>query len=361
MKKYLLFILSNLLFSINLFSQQSIQEKIDFVVDSLMTISKLPGAIISVECDDFKYEKGFGLADVKNNIPMTPDKTFRIGSVTKTFTVSMLLQLVDEGLINLEDSIEKYLEGIPYGNKITVRMLADMTSGLFNYSETKEFEDSLTNSPRKVWNNEELLEIAFRNPVYFEPGTDFHYSNTNTIIIGMLIEKLTGKTFAGNIKERIIIPLGLKNTFVPDSYYIPGDFAHGYNNIEDSLIIPYVDVTDMYDPSWAGAAGNIISNVNDLKLYIRALGNGKLYSQNMKEERMSWVPFIPSDAGVKYGLGMFEIEGSYIGHNGGIPGFVNVTAFSPKYNCSVIVMYNAKFKLAADPFAKRIMQILKGE
>ncbi|HEX2787505.1 MAG TPA: serine hydrolase domain-containing protein [Ignavibacteria bacterium] len=350
----ILFLNTSFLFS------QTLPEKLDAVTDSLMTATKIPGMIVSLVCGDFKWEKAKGFADVYGNVPMTLDKTFRIGSVTKTFTITTLLQLVDEGLLKLDDPVNKYFDNIPNGDRITVRMLAEMTSGLYNYSDTKDFEDSLTNNPHKRWKNEELLEMAFRYPVYFEPNTDFHYSNTNTILIGMIIEKLTGKTIGQNITERIINKLGLKNTYVPENYVIPGDYAHGYNNIEDSITIPYVDVTEMYDPSWAGAAGDIISNVNDLKIYIRAMAKNQLYSPQMQAERMKWTPFIPASTGLKYGLGMFEIEGSYIGHNGGIPGFANVTAYSPVQDCSIIVMYNAKSKLAADPLAKRILQIMNG-
>jgi D-alanyl-D-alanine carboxypeptidase len=363
MKKLILFYLFCFSFlslnSSSLYSQ-TLTEKLDAVTDSVLAATKIPGMIVSLVCGDFQYERAKGFANVDDNVKMTLDKTFRIGSVTKTFTITALLQLVDEGKLSLDDPINKYFDGIPNGDRITVRMLADMTSGLFNYSETTAFEDSLINTPHKLWKDEELVEIAFRNPVYFEPGTDFHYSNTNTIIIAMLIEKLTGKSYAQNIDDRIINPLGLKNTFVPENYVIPGDFSHGYNNNEDSITIPYVDVTEMYDPSWAGAAGNIISNLNDLKIYVRALGKGQLYSAKMQEERMKWTPFIPGDE-LKYGLGMFQIEGSYLGHNGGIPGFANVTAYSPTQDCSIIVMYNAKSKIAADPLAKRIIQIMNGQ
>lgn len=357
-KSYFIYLFSFFFFSYSNSFSQTLPEKLDAVTDSLMTATKIPGMIVSLVCGDFQWEKAKGFADVNGNVPMTLNKTFRIGSVTKTFTITALLQLVDEGLVNLDDPVNKYFEGIPNGDRVTVRMLADMTSGIFNYSETQEFEDSLINTPHKIWKSEELLEMAFRNPVYFEPGTEFHYSNTNTIIIGMLIEKLTGKSLSQNMYDRIVNPLGLKNTYVPENYVIPGDYAHGYNNNGDSLTIPYVDVTEMYDPSWAGAAGDIISNVNDLKIYIRAMAKNQLYSPKMQAERMKWIPFISESAGLKYGLGMFEIEGSYIGHNGGIPGFANVTAYSPSQDCSIIVMYNAKFNLTADPLAKRIIQIM---
>jgi D-alanyl-D-alanine carboxypeptidase len=320
-----------------IFSQQSVSDRLDEVTDSVLANSSLPGMIVSLTCGDFQWEKAKGFADVNGKVPMTLDKTFRAGSITKTFTVSVLLQLVDEGKLSLDDVISKYFSGIPNGDKITVRMLAGMTSGLPNYSISKEFGDSLNNNPHKKWQSDELLEMAFRNPVNFQPGTNYDYSNTNIIILGKLIEKLTRKTLADNTYERIIMPLGLKNTYIPESYQIPGDYSNGYAKNSDSVLI---DVTETFDPSWGGAAGNIVSNLHDLKIYIRALAKGQLNSPRMQAERTTWNLFDMDNPIEKYGLGMFLFDDSYIGHDGGIPGFGNLAVYSPEKDCMVIVVFN---------------------
>lgn len=318
-------------------SSQTIAEKLDAVTDSVLTNSILPGMIVSVVCGDFKYEKAKGYADIANKTPMTLDKTFRAGSMTKTFTVTVLMQLIDEGKLSLDEPISKYFSGIPNGDKITIRMLAGMTSGLPNYSVSKDFVDTLNNNPHKKWTSDDALEMAFKNPVNFEPGTNYDYCNTNTVIIGKLIEKLTGKSLRENTYERIINPLGLKNTYIPESYQIPGDYSHGYDKKDNTVL---VDVTETYDPSWGGAAGNIVSNVHDLNIYIRALVKGQLHSQQMLAERMKWNSFDMDNPMEKYGLGMFIANDKYIGHDGGIPGFSNITVYSPERDCSIIVVYN---------------------
>jgi D-alanyl-D-alanine carboxypeptidase len=350
----ILFLSTSFLFS------QTISEELDTVTDSVLANSTLPGMIVSFVCDDFQYEKAKGFADVNGNVPMTFDKTFRAGSITKTFTITVLLQLVDEGKLSLDDAISKYFSGIPNGDKITVRMLAGMTSGLYNYSTTKEFGDSLNINPHKKWRSDELLELAFRNTVNFEPGTGYDYSNTNTIILGMLIEKLTGKSLTANTYERIINPLELKNTYIPESYEIPGDYAHGYAKNDNSMLI---DVTETYDPSWGGAAGNIVTNVPDLKIYIRALGKGLLYSPQMQIERTKWNLLDMDNPIEKYGLGMFIFDDRYIGHDGGIMGFSNLSVYSPEKDCLLIVVFNeytlyAGLKNPVPNFlAKRIIDI----
>ncbi|HEX2787508.1 MAG TPA: serine hydrolase domain-containing protein [Ignavibacteria bacterium] len=359
MKKLFLTIVI-LFFSISVVSAQTLTDKIDAVADSVMANTNLPGMIISVVCGDFTYEKARGYADVMNQQPMTLGKTYRIGSVTKTFTITALLQLVDEGKLKLDDPISKFFPDFPNGDNITVRMLANMTSGIYNFTETEEFNDTLENRPLKKWTEEDALELAIKYPPYFAPGTDFHYSNTNTIMIGMIIEKLTGNSLADEINKRIIAPLGLKNTVIPTNQYIPGDYSHGYN-AGDSLVLPYDDNTTKYDPSWAGAAGDIISNIEDIKVYIKALGSGSMISKEMQNERLKWAASLMGGQ-MGYGLGIFKVRDNYYGHNGGIPGFTNLSVYSPEKNCSVIVMYNVQISnLSPDRLALRIIDIMNGQ
>lgn len=343
-----------------LFSQ-TLSEKLDAVTDSVLAAGNTPGMIVSVTCGDFQYETAKGFADAEGKVPMTLNKTFRIGSVTKTFTITVLLQLVDEGKLSLDDYVNKYFDGVPNGDRITIRMLAGMTSGLFNFLMTKEFADTLKNNPRKKWRSEDALEMAFRYPVNFEPGTDYDYSNTNTIILGEIIKKLTGKSIRENMYNRIINPLGLKNTYIPEDYKIPGDYSHGYIASDSSAL---VDVTETFDPSWGGVAGDMVSNLHDLKIYIPALATGKFYSPEMQAERTKWNLFDKENPIEKYGLGMFIMDESYIGHDGGIPGFGNLSVYSPEKNCLIIVMFN-KYTLYAglkNPvpnfLAKRIIDII---
>lgn len=342
-------------FSASCFAQTYLDKEFDRITDSVLSVNPLiPGMIVSFVSKDFIWEKAKGYADLEKKVPMKLDNTYRIGSVTKTFTISVLLQLVDEGKVSLDDNISKYFSDFPNGGNITVRMLADMRSGIYNYSESKEFEDTLTNRPTKVWNDDELIQLALKYPPYFPPDSNFHYSNTNTILIGKIIEKVTGNSWQNEVKKRIIDPLGLKNTWTANGRSMIGDYAHGYMQM-DSTSSKLTDVTDYYDVSWASAAGDIISDINDIKIYLRALGNGKFYSQKMREARMQWAI---THGDLKYGLGMFSV-GGFLGHNGGIPGFTNFSGYSPERNCSIIVVYNTQRPGSdmPDELAKRLLRV----
>lgn len=358
MKKIFLSALFILFFNSSLSFSQTLSDKIDALTDSVMANTNLPGMIVSVVCGDFKYEKAKGYADLANTKPMTLDKLFRIGSVTKTFTITVLFQLIDEGKLGLDDPVSKFFPDFPNGQNITVRMLTNMTSGIFNYSEGKAFADSMAAYPLHKYTPQNLVNSALGHPPYFAPGAGFHYSNTNTIMIGMIIEQLTGNTLQNETINRIITPLGLKNTTIPSNNLMPGDYSHGYTEDGDPLVPPLPDLSEKYDPSWAGAAGDIISDIEDLKVYIRALVKGSMISPKAQSERLRFVDV--SDK-FSYGSGIFKMEGIYLGHNGGYPGYTNVTLYSPEKDCSVIVFYNTQSNVVPEILATNIIELMNGK
>ncbi len=339
--------------SASTFAQKSFESEFERLTDSIFTNPGLPGMIVSYVCGDTKWERAKGYSDLEKKTPMKIDNTYRIGSLTKTFTISVLLQLVDEGKISLEDKLSKFLPDFPNGNNITIRMLADMRSGLYNYSEAPAFDDSLEFRPKKVWTNQELIDFALTFSTYFAPNTDFHYSNTNTILIGMIIEKLTNSKLSDEVSKRIIVPLGLKNTYMASGTKIKGNYSHGY--MKDSTASSGLkDVTNFNDVSWAGAAGDMVSDINDIKIYLRALGKGLLYSEKMKNERTKFEsPLGPA----KYGIGLFLVGKGFVGHNGGIPGFTNLSVYNPEKDCSYIVMFNTQSDISPDRLCMRLMQV----
>lgn len=336
------------------FAQPKFESEFERITDSVLTNPLLPGMIVSYVCGDVTWEKAKGYADLEKKIPMTLDKSYRIGSVTKTFTISVLLQLVDEGKISLDDKFSKFFPEVQNADDITIRMLADMRSGIYNFSESKAFEDSIEFHPLKVWTAKEIMELGTSFPNYFPPDTDMHYSNTNTVIISLIIEKITGDTWQNEIKKRILDPLGLKNTATANGTAMIGDYSHGYMQM-DSSSNNLTDVTTMYDVSWAGAAGDIISDIHDIKIYLKALATGKFYSEKIKNERTNWT----SNLGhMKYGIGMFTIGYGFVGHNGGIPGFTNISVYNPDTNCSLVVVYNTQnTAVAPEKLAMRLLQI----
>lgn len=269
-----------------------------------------------------------GSADLDTGAAATANGRFRIGSTTKTFVATVVLQLVAEGRVKLDDPIEKYLPGtVPNGQNITVRQILDHTSGLFSYTSDPEL--GLT-SPEKIrewaetgrgttYRTEDLLAIAFRHAPNFAPGTDWSYSNTNYTVAGLLIEKVTGRSWAQEVDRRIIKPLHLRDTSMPTtSMRIPGKHAKGYLKFDDTRI----DVTEL-NPSMAGAAGAGISSTADLTRFNAALLGGRLLRPAELAEMMK-----PSPQGIKqgveYGLALWKTTlpcGEFWGHDGGIPGY----------------------------------------
>ena len=334
---------------------------IDRYSDSIITEAKQPGMIISITkandiVNDVIYEKAKGLANLETKEPMDLKMRFRIGSLTKTFTTTVLLQLVDEGKLKLEDKLKKFFPVIPNSKNITIRMLGDMSSGLYNYSESKEVDDSMSSNPRKKWKPQELVDVAVRNPVYFEPGKGYHYANTNTVLIGMIIEKITGNTLGGEIKTRIIDKLRLSETEFPSDAEFTGFHPRGYNEDDSKFIEPLTDVTEKFDPSWAWAAGAVNSSLNDVKIYVKALAEGTLISKKMQAERLKWSLNLPV---LKYGFGIFRAGNDFYGHNGSYPGFHNVSVYSPKTGMTIIIMYNSQTNRDPDEFLKALLPLIE--
>jgi D-alanyl-D-alanine carboxypeptidase len=188
-----------------------------------------PGAIVGVwQQGRAPYVRSFGVRDTATRRPMRSDLYMRIGSVTKTFTVTALLQLVDQGKVGLGDPISKYVPGVVSGETITLRQLAAMRSGLVNYSATEAVDRSLTDHPFKAWTPRELLSHAIGEPLLFAPGTAFNYSNTNTILLGLVVERVSGERLGAYIRRHITAPLGMRQTSFPAGTGFPTPHAQGY-------------------------------------------------------------------------------------------------------------------------------------
>ncbi|MFE7193678.1 serine hydrolase domain-containing protein [Kitasatospora sp. NPDC057541] len=266
-----------------------------------------------------------GTADYATGAPASATGRFRIGSVTKTFVSTVVLQLVAEGRLGLDDPVEKLLPGaVPNGANITLRQLLNHTSGLFDYTEDQAFDPGapgalerwLANGRYTRWTPEQLITLANNHPAYFPPGQGYHYSNTDYILAGQIIQRATGRTWQQEVERRVIRPLGLTATSMPDhETAVPGPHAHGYFDLPDGR----VDVTEL-DPSMAGASGAGISTTADLNTFITALLGGRLLPRPQLAEMMTVTP--QSQGG--YGLGLERTTtdcGELWGHTGGIPGF----------------------------------------
>jgi D-alanyl-D-alanine carboxypeptidase len=338
-------------------SLKKLTEFMEKYSDSMLTKALQPGMIISItQGDKIIYEKAKGVGNIENKTPMDLKMRFRIGSLTKTFTATVLLQLVDEKLLTLDESIEKYFPNVPNAKNITIRMLGDMTSGLYNYSEEKAFGDSMLANPKRKWKPEELIAVSLRNKPYFEPGKGWHYSNTNTVMLGLIIEKLTNSTLPAEIKKRITDKHGLKQTDFAETPEMWGSYPRGYGEDDATWVYPLVDVTTKYDPSWGWAAGAMVSTIEDLKVYLKAMTEGKLTSKESHAERLKWGLDKPD---IKYGFGIFEVGKGYYGHNGSYPGYHNISVHSPATNITAIIFYNTQSNRDPDTFLKAFLPMIE--
>jgi D-alanyl-D-alanine carboxypeptidase len=270
---------------------------------------------------------------------MMPDYHTRIGSVTKTFTGTAVLQLVDRGLIRLSDPISRYVDGVPSGDVITLDLLGRMRSGLPDFTEADSFLDrlyreSLSGPEAFATTPGELVEAAFTQPLDFEPDAKWAYSNTNTVLLGMVVEKVTGMSLGDYLQQNIFGPLGLTQTSYPANGWLPGPYAHGYNRAPDGTVYD----TTLWNPSWAGAAGKIVSTVADQRVWAAALGKGSLLRPETQKQRTADGSFVVD--GVDYAFAIFDADG-WLGHNGDIPGYTTVTVYLPARDATLVVVANS--------------------
>ncbi|MEV4799460.1 serine hydrolase domain-containing protein [Nonomuraea sp. NPDC049421] len=312
-----------------------LQKVIQEIVDSGFT-----GVSLRVHDKRGEWAGSAGVAELGQNTEPPVDGHVRIGSNTKTFTATVVLQLVAEGRIALDSSVDDYLPEFGLDRRITVRMLLQHTSGIFNF--TGDFDPDGTFAPGipatpagKEWVDnrfhtyrpEELVRLALSKPARFEPGTDWSYANTNYVLARLLIEKVTGRPVAEEMHRLILGPLGLTGTVQPAGETdIPEPHAHAYYRYEEDGQTLIVDVT-RHNPSWISSGGDMISTTRDLHTFISALLGGKLLPAELLAEMCT------PEAKAGYGLGVFVQEapggGTVITHNGGMAGHAALLYSTP--------------------------------
>ncbi|MEV0095187.1 serine hydrolase domain-containing protein [Streptomyces sp. NPDC050738] len=261
------------------------------------------GALAEVRDEHGVWRGVGGTAETDSMRPVPTAGKFRAGSITKTFVATVALQLVDEGQLRLDDTVEHWLPGVvPNGEHITVKQLLNHTSGLYDYARTLQMPPSpkFLEGRLRTWTAAELVQRAVAEPPTSEvPGTAYKYSNTNYILIGQIIEKATGQSYADEIKRRVIRPLHLHETSLPGtSPRIAGPHPHGYVPILQDGALHLVDYTEM-NPSMFGASGEIISTTRDLNRFFDGLLGGRLLPDHLLDEMKT-----PGVDKGRYGLGL---------------------------------------------------------
>lgn len=333
--------------------------KLQPLLTAKLKMLRTPGAIIYIDYPgQGTWTTTIGIGNLATGAPMTLNDHVRVGSITKTMTGTVILQLVQEGRLGLDDPVSKYQPEVPNGNTITIREMLQMTSGLYNYSEDQAFNQTLDTEPQKVWTPKELLQIAFQHQPYFSPGKGYHYSNTNYVLLGLILEQLTRQTAETAFQQRIFTPLGMHDSSLPlaASAAIPDPHPHGYmfgTNVE-SLTLPVLsseqaakadaaagkpnDVTSA-NPSWTWTAGGAISNLHDVEIWVKALATGKLLNASLQKERLQWIPSSAAPDAPLYGLAIANFNG-LIGHDGSLPGFQSFAAYLPQKHVTIVVLSN---------------------
>lgn len=331
-------------------------EKLMHLLSAKQKQMRVPGAIIYVDVPGKgTWTTGMGTDNLKTNTPIDVKDHMRIGSVTKTMVGTIVLQLVQEKKIRLDDPIRKFLPNIKNGQAITIRQLLHMTSGLFDYVEDRSYRQTLDQHPNKVWQPDELVAISMRHAPYSPPGQQYRYSNTNFILLGQIIERATHTPADILLQQRIFQPLGMHNTALPKQQQptMPQPYAQGYMYGSNLQSIPRPHITrkeeirvddldrqpnnvTQLNHSFAWTSSGVVSNLEDLKIWAKALATGSLLTPALQKERLSWLPINESSS---YGLGIANFTG-LLGHNGSTPGYTSFVAYQPVTKTTVITLTN---------------------
>ena len=312
------------------------------VVEAQRSEHNVPGIVVGVwqgETNIAMVQSGFG--NLNPQSPISADDYYRLGSVTKSFTVTRLLQLADQGLVNLDSPISTYVPGVQNGSA-TLRQLANMTSGIFEYSADATFQAEINADFLRNWTNQQLVDAADRNPPYEAPGGQWHYSNTNTVLLGMVVEAV-GPThnLATEIQNNILTPLGLSHTVYPvGTNDLPTPFTSGYDIIsQPGEPVVYGDMTQS-NPTSSSGSGAMIGTMDDMRIWAEALAKGTLLSPEMQAERLTLIP--TTQLGPEYdayGLGIGELNG-WLGHTGAYFGYQNLVMYNPLTDQTIIIYTN---------------------
>jgi D-alanyl-D-alanine carboxypeptidase len=296
----------------------------------------------------------WGLADAASNEVLTEAHVLRAGSTTKMYTAALVLRLAEAELLALDDSLETWALDVPDASAITIRHLLNQTSGLPDYQANDAFRDAIVADPERVWTPMELVDLALELPAVGRPGAAHHYSNTNYILAGVIIESAAGTTFADAMRTHVLDPIGAVHTYVEADETWTEPTATGHASI--SMGAPMA-TTGLYHASQLWASGAVVTTVDELREWTSTLLATDFLAPQSQAELVQLVSTTGSIEG--YGLGIFAIEsatGTLYGHNGAVMGFQCATFHQPGTNTTITVMQNhlsldANGGLAADPMA----------
>lgn len=291
----------------------------------------IPSALIGVwDEHGHSFVRAFGYADLATKRRLTPQDHFRIGSNTKTFVGGVILQLIREKKLSLDDPLSRFSLGVnvPNAKNITVRELANMRSGLFEAYNTPQFQKLNMKVP-KNFDQRLIVKWAVQQKPYFAPGKGYHYSNTNYLLLGMIIQSLTNDSVGNEIEKRFIKPLRLNNTFYPQTEAMPSPWQHGYELDKNRN---WVDVSNTIPVSFMGSAGEMISNMSDIRRWIKLFALGKVGGPANFHPKDECRQFLGNTG---FGLGINCSAGWY-GYTGALPGYNTADYYFPAADITIV-------------------------
>jgi D-alanyl-D-alanine carboxypeptidase len=308
----------------------TLEDELQRTLEESVYVENAPGGTLAVVTPELGTWIGAtGYADLGAGLAMAPSDRFGIGSITKTFTSAVLLQLAEEGKVSLDEPLATHYPDFPRAEELHLRHLLTHTSGIYDFA----YDPDVLAGHDRVWDPEELVAIAAVQPPAFAPGEQYDYSNTNFILLGLVIEDITGETWAHEVRTRLLDPLGLADTFVASDEEVPGA-AHGYFGSDDWTL----DIS----PTTGWAAGAMVSNAPDLLRWSDALLYGDVLSEASREAMRT--PVTLNDGSTRlYGLGLDLVGSEYgtrIGHGGDAIIYRASMYHLPEENVTIVALVN---------------------
>ena len=311
-----------------------------------------PGVAVVVQRGGRAVLHRAGTANVATGAPIRASDSMRLASVAKAFSGAVALSLVADGRLSLGDTVGRRLPGLPLAwSKVTLRELLQHTSGIPDFSQTKAFLKAVQKSPRKAPRPVVLLSFAPKR-LNFRPGSRYKYSNSDNIIVGLMVQAATGKTYESQLRQRVLGPLGLTRTSLPRGTALPPPLIHGYDVAPPQ---PPVDVTHLFAAGWAWASGAVASTPRDANAFIRGYARGATTSPAAHRAQFTFRPGSSDPPGPgrnSAGLAIFRYQtrcGTVYGHTGNTPGYTQFVAATKNGNRSVVVSVNAQITPLTNP------------
>ena len=319
--------------------------QIDAAAMASLTNGTTGTVVAIVDPERGTFVKAYGTSDTVGT-PMTPDLHYRIGSVTKTFTAEAVLRLVDQGKVALSDPMSKYVADLPYGDQVTIQDLLAMRSGMYDFANDTDFFNRYIADPTLPWTVDDSLAIVRAHAAEATPPNQATaYVNTNFVVLGLVIEKVTGQTVEEHLNG-LISELGLTASSYPSNDDMPEPYVHGYYS-DGKMAAPAAGYRDVSRQSIEVpfSAGSIISTVPDMARYGEQLGTGFGLTPETWKLRQSFTPMTTTGVKIQYGLGITQL-GEWLGHDGSLFGYSNMVFHLPSEGATVVVMGNAADELA---------------